>query len=86
MTNMENQTELFKTTDTKSSAYLLTAGISIVKVIKDNSQRFTFCFPDTKNVKELLQKYWTNKAMVNPRSLFENLDYLKDLIHRDYEI
>jgi hypothetical protein len=84
--NMENQTELFKTTDIKSSAYLLTEGLSIVKIIKSDPQKIVFCFSDTDQAKELLQQYWTNKALVNPRSLFENFDYLKDLIHRDYEV
>ena len=84
--NMENQIELFKTTDIKSSAYLLTKGISIVKIIKTDPRKIIFCFQDSTNLKELLQQYWTNRASVNPRLLFDNFDYLKDLIHRDYEV
>lgn len=83
---MEKETELFTTSDTKSSAYLLTEGVSIVKIIKSDPQRVLFCFPNSAVVKKLLQEYWTNKASANPRLLFDNLDYLKDLIHRDYEI
>lgn len=83
---MENQTELFKTTDIKSSAYLLTKGLSIVKIIKTDPQKIVFCFPDSNQSKELLQEYWTNKGLVNPRSLFDNFDYLKNLIHGSYEI
>jgi hypothetical protein len=83
---MENQTELFKTSDIKSSAYLLCEGLSITKIIKGDAQKIVFCFSDLEKAKELLQKYWTNKALINPRSLFENFDYLKGLIHRDYEI
>jgi len=83
---MENQIELFKTTDIKSSAYLVTKGLSIVKIIKTDPRRIIFCFPDTSELKKLLQEYWTNQALVNPRLLLENLDYCKDLVHRDYEI
>ncbi|KKQ92222.1 MAG: hypothetical protein UT17_C0003G0245 [Candidatus Woesebacteria bacterium GW2011_GWB1_39_10] len=83
---MEKQTELFKTSDIKSSAYLLTEGISIVKIIKSDPQKVHFCFPNTPEVKNLLQRYWTNRASANPRLLFDNFDYLKGLIHRDYEI
>jgi hypothetical protein len=83
---MENQTELFKTSDIKSSAYLLCGGLTITKIIKSDAQKVVFCFSDSEKAKKLLQKYWTNEAPVNARTLFENFDYLKGLIHRDYEI
>lgn len=83
---MENNIELFTTSDTKTSAYLLTCDISLIKIIKDNPHKIIFAFEQNGNVKKLLQEYWTNKARVNPRKLFDNLEYLKDLIHRDYDI
>lgn len=83
---MKNQTELFQTSDIKSSAYLLCKGLAITKIIKGDTQKVVFCFSGPEKVKELLQEYWTNKASVNPHSLFENFDYLKGLIHKDYEI
>lgn len=83
---MENQIELFQTSDTKTSAYLLTAGLSLSKIIKSDPRRVIFCFIQSEELKKLLQLYWTNRAQVNPRSLFDNLDYLKDLIHRDYDV
>lgn len=83
---MESQTELLKNSDTKTSAFLLTEGIPLVKIIKNDPRKVIFCFPNTNKVKELLSRYWTNKATSNPRLLFDNVDYLMDLIHRDYEI
>lgn len=83
---MENQIELFKTTDIKSSAYLLTIGVSLIKIIKSDPRKIIFCFTDSTELREALQQYWTNKASVSPRLLFDNFDYLKDLLHRDYEV
>jgi hypothetical protein len=83
---MENQVDLFKTTDIKSAAFILTTGISMVKIIKTDPRKIIFCFTDTNDLREALQQYWTNRASVNPRLLFDNFDYLKDLLHRDYEV
>ncbi len=83
---MENQIELFTTSDTKTSAYLLTCDIPLVKIVKENPHKIVFGFHQNEDVKRLLQQYWTNQAKVNPRKLFDSLDYLKDLIHRDYDI
>ena len=83
---MENQIDILQTSDIKTSAYLLSAGVSLVRIIKNNPQKIVFCFPQNQEVKRVLQLYWTNKAQVNPRNLFDNFDYLKDLIHRDYDI
>lgn len=83
---MENNIEIFTTSDTKTSAYLLTCDVPLIKLIKDNPRKIIFGFQQTSEVKKFLQDYWTNKAKVNPRKLFDNLDYLKDLIHRDYDL
>lgn len=83
---MIKQTELFESTDIKSCSYLLSRGVSIVKIITENPQKIIFCFPDTDEVKQFLKEYWTNKGSANPRLLFENFDYLKGLVHRNYQI
>lgn len=83
---MENRTDILQTSDTKTASYLLSVGIPLTKIIKNNPQRIIFCFPQNDDVKRLLQQYWTNKALVNPRALFDQFDYLKDLIHRDYDV
>lgn len=83
---MENQTDYYQTTDIKTSAFILSEGISISKILTANPQKIIFCFTDTKRLKELLKKYWANKALTNPRLLFENFDYLKGLVHRNYQI
>ncbi len=82
---MENN-KTFKTSDIKTSSFLLSVGVELLKVIKDEPQKVIFCFADSNEVKEYLNSYWQGKALVNPRTLFEKLNYLKDLIHRDYEI
>lgn len=83
---MQNQVKFLKTADIKISSFLLSKGASLLKLIKDNPQKIIFCFPETNETKSQLKDYWNDQAIVNPRILFEKLDYLKDLIHRDYEI
>ncbi|MFA6446314.1 MAG: DUF5659 domain-containing protein [Candidatus Paceibacterota bacterium] len=83
---MENQTKTLDTSDIRTSCFLLSSGIKILKVIKSNPQKVVFCFPNNPEIKKLLDDYWNDKATTNPRLLFECLDHLKDLIHRDYEI
>lgn len=83
---MENAIEYLKTADIKTSAYLLVKGIPLVSVQKDDPRKIIFCFVNEEKVRSLLNDFWSGKALVNPRALFEKLDYLKDLIHRDYEI
>jgi len=70
----------FGNPDIKTASFLLASNIPLVKVIKDNPKKVVFYFSDTKEVKQLLEQYWQDQAVVNPRLLFEKLDYLKDLI------
>lgn len=83
---MEKQIDYHQTTDIKTSAYILSEGISVSKIITDNPEKIIFCFPNTQKVKDLLKRYWTNRASTNPRLLFDNFDYLKGLVHRNYQI
>lgn len=83
---MEKTTNTFKTTDIRTSAFLLSKNVQLTDVIKDNPRKILFCFPDTILVKTLLKNYWKDQASVNPRVLFESLEQLKDIIHRDYEV
>lgn len=83
---MENQTKTLDTADTHTASFLLSKGVKLIKVIRDNPQRVIFCFPNNSEVKKLLEDYWNDETTVKPRLLFECLDHLKDLIHRDYEI
>lgn len=76
---------LLVTSDLKTSAFLLASGVEIFETTKEQN-KLSFCFVNTDKVKQFLKEYWGNSATVNPRLLFEKLDYLKDLIHRDYRI
>lgn len=83
---MENQTNIFKTSDIKISAFLLCKDIPLLELDKENIRKIFFCFQNSNEVAKLLNVYWSDQATVNPRLLFEKLDYLKDLIHGNYEI
>ena len=76
---------ILTTSDLKTSAYLLCVGIQMFDVTREQN-RAVFSFVNNDQVREYLKDYWSNNATVNPRLLFEKLDYLKDLIHRDYQV
>lgn len=82
---MEKNIETFKTSDIKISAFLLSQGISMTGTEKTEPRKFIFCFPGSSRVTKLINDFWTDKALVNPRTLLQSLDRLKDLIHKDYE-
>lgn len=83
---MANTNRLYQTTDTKCAAYLLTESVPLSSLNKANPRRIVFCFPDNPAVQSLLRRYWANLARVNPRLLFDNYEYLKDLIHQKGDI
>ena len=83
---MNNQTDNLQLTDIKVSSYLLSKGIILVSVLKNNPRKVIFCFPNSALVKKLLKDYWSDQTKVSPKSLFDNLDHLKNLIHQSYEI
>ena len=84
---METKTDysnILTTSDIKTSAYLLACGIELFDTTKEQN-KLNFCFVNSDKVKGFLKDYWGGRASVSPRLLFEKLDYLKDLIHRDYK-
>lgn len=83
---MENQTDTYQTSDIRISSYLLTAGIPLIRVVKDDPRKIVFCFSPSSKTQSLIQKFWTNQAKCNPRELYDNMDYLKGLIYNDYSI
>lgn len=55
---MENSN--FKTDDILLTSYCLTQGISLVEIIQDNPNHFTFCLLGLDECKELKQKFLNN--------------------------
>ncbi len=83
---MKNQIDIYRTSDTRTSAFLLCNKIPLLSLDSDDPRKIFFCFQNSDEITKLLSTYWSDRAMVNPRLLFEKLDYLKDLIHGNYEI
>lgn len=54
--------DTFKTDDILLTAYLLTQGISLVEIVQDNPNHFTFCLIGLDKCKELKQKFLNNST------------------------
>jgi len=83
---MENQIDIYRTSDTKTSAFLLCNNIPLLSLDNDDPRKVFFSFQNSDEVAKLLSAFWSDQAIVNPRLLFEKLDYLKNLIHGNYQI
>lgn len=74
---MEN--EYYETKNLNISAYLYTSGLQLATT-KNKGKEIFFVFNSKQIAEELVDKYYSDKASVNPRELFARLNDLKDLI------
>ncbi|MBI2600488.1 hypothetical protein HYW42_00895 [Candidatus Daviesbacteria bacterium] len=83
---MENQTDNFSTSDIKIASYLLSKGISLIGVERPQVRKVIFVFEKSNLITQLIQDYLSDKAIVNPRVLFESFANLKSIIFREIGI
>lgn len=74
---MEN--DYYETKNLNISAYLYASGLQLVTTNNKGKEIF-FVFSSKQAADELVDKYYSDKALVNPRELFARLNDLKDLI------
>lgn len=83
---MQQLTNNFLTSDIKIASYLLSKNVSLLGADRSNNKKIVFIFAKDQDISSIVQDYWANKAIVNPKALFESMDYLKGIIYGDYEI
>lgn len=83
---MENQVSNFSTSDIKIASYLLSKSISLVGVDRPTSRKVVFIFEKSNQTGQLIQDYLSDKAVVNPRLLFESFANLKSVIFKEIGI
>lgn len=73
---MENE---YITKNLNLASYLCSTGLPLSRTFKIGSE-FFFVFSPKNKAEELVNDYFLDKALVNPKLLFARLNDLKDLI------
>jgi len=71
--------DLYKTKILNIAAYLYASGLQLAETIRDGNELF-FLFTPKNEAEKLVEKYFADTALVNPRELFARLSDLRDLI------
>ncbi|OGK41514.1 hypothetical protein A2954_00740 [Candidatus Roizmanbacteria bacterium RIFCSPLOWO2_01_FULL_37_12] len=82
---MENKTINFSTSDIKVASFILSKSVSLIGTERPQKRKVVFLFERTPELLQLISDYLTNKALVNPRLLFESFDNLKRIIFKEIE-
>lgn len=80
---MENQQNNFSTSDIKIASYLLSKGLSFTGVDRSSCKKVVFIFEKSDKTSQLISDYLSDKAIVNPRVLFECFANLKSVIFKE---
>jgi len=81
MTNKKQNN--FQTQDLGCAAALISCGLAMVGFDKSDPRKVLFIFEQDENLGETLNKYWADKLLVNPRTLFNNIKMLKNRIYSE---
>lgn len=81
---MENPTSNYSTSDIQIASYLMSKGISFTGADRPpQGKKVIFVFEQSDKIKQLMQDYFSDKAVVNPRVLFQSFSNLKSVIFRE---
>lgn len=69
----------YKTKILNIASFLYASGLHLVNTIKVNGDIY-FVFIPKEKAEELVEKYFADTAIINPRELFARLNDLRDLI------
>ncbi len=78
---MKTEDRYYKTKSLILAAYLLTTKkVPFAGINKTNPRESIFLFEDPQRCESLVNDYWLDRAVVNPKELNAKLSELKDLI------
>lgn len=83
MKKESNEILHYKTTDIAIATALITKGFEIKALDKANPKRVEFIFVEQKELKDVVDKYWSNNLEVKARLFFDNLRMLKQRIYNE---
>ncbi len=73
--------EYYDTSDMALAAALLCGGCKLEALDRSNSRRVLFVFERTGDLEEMLDDYWQDSAVVNPRTYFDSIRMLKSRLY-----
>lgn len=71
----------YETSDFGLATAILTTGIKLVGVNKNNPRRVFFVFQMSKELTESIDNYWTGNLKLPANAFMDNVKYLKALIY-----
>ena len=71
----------YETSDLGLAAALLTFGVVLVRVDKQNPRRAVFVFADSKELSTLVDGFWSGEMTLSALRYFENTKLLKSRIY-----
>ena len=71
----------YETNSLSLSATLISLGISLDSVVKNNDGKAVFIFPQTDTLTQIIESFWKKALLVEPNSFFEAQRFLKSRIY-----
>lgn len=78
---MSKQKQFFTTSDLNLSAVLVANGFLLESIEKDDFGKSTFYFSKSKQLDQLIEKYWRLELSIEPHELFNSLKALKNRMY-----
>jgi hypothetical protein len=79
----DDEVNYFYTHDMGCSAALISAGFQLVFLDKTNPRKVRFIFARKVGIDQAVNDYWSDKLVVNARTLFDNIKMLKNRIYSE---
>lgn len=80
---MNEDKNLYETQSLSLAATLISLGINLDSVIKDQEDKSTFIFLQTKELDQVIELFWKRELKVEPNSFWESLRFIKSRIYGD---
>lgn len=79
-----NENELFYTEDFPLAITLKCLGFKFMGVERtQNKERLSFVFQNSREIGEVIEKFWSDSLLVEPKTFFSASRYLKQHIHNN---
>lgn len=73
----------WSTYDLAVSSCLISLNFKIAKIDRSHSNRVCFIFPRTEKLKTIVEDYYADKLLVNPRVFFDSQKLIKNMLYSD---
>lgn len=78
----QNTGEEFRTSDLALAAYFALT-IRVIRIERQDPRKVVFCFANVPKMDALVEAFWADTTLVNPREYFEKIRELKARIYAE---